>query len=98
MYHKDASAALYKKIRGEQNAYREWLMTLSPAEVLDHCYEYSVREDIVMLLSGAVLPEEQCEALCRLKAPLEAIYGDYAKRENGFADDIMDVIASRVAE
>lgn len=40
------AAELYNKMQQEQNEYREWLLAQPPEEILNHAYEYSVREDI----------------------------------------------------
>ncbi|WP_270510554.1 DUF3848 domain-containing protein, partial [Gemmiger formicilis] len=42
------AAELYNKMQQEQNEYREWLLAQPPEEILNHAYEYSVREDIIL--------------------------------------------------
>ena len=44
----DLNTALYEKMAAEQDKYRDWLKSQPPAEVLNHAYEYTVREDIVI--------------------------------------------------
>ena len=41
-------AKLYNKMQQEQNEYRAWLLAQPPEEILNHAYEYSVREDIIL--------------------------------------------------
>ena len=41
---------LQKKMFAEQQRYREWLLSQPPDEILNHCYEFTVREDIVLAL------------------------------------------------
>ena len=50
MTNEELNTALYKKMFAEQEKYREWLLSQAPNEILNHCYEYTVREDIVLAL------------------------------------------------
>ena len=47
----ELTTILYRKMKAEQDTYRDWLLGLPPEEILDHAYEYSVREDILMALA-----------------------------------------------
>lgn len=44
----DYNALLYDKMKAEQDKYRDWLLSQPPEEILNHTYEYTMREDIVM--------------------------------------------------
>ena len=46
----DYNARLYEKMKGEQDKYRDWLLHQEPPEILNHTYEYTMREDIVMCI------------------------------------------------
>ena len=48
-------AKLYNKMQQEQNEYRAWLLAQPPEEILNHAYEYSSREDILIALENASL-------------------------------------------
>ena len=50
MTSEEMHTALYEKFRTEQDNYRAWLLKQPPEEILRHSYEYSVREDIVMMM------------------------------------------------
>ena len=41
----EKNTALYEKMAAEQDTFRDWLKSQSPEEVLNHAYEYTVRED-----------------------------------------------------
>ena len=43
MTNEELNTALYKKVFAEQEKYREWLLSQPPDEILNHCYEYTVR-------------------------------------------------------
>ena len=46
MTNEELNTALYKKVFAEQEKYREWLLSQPPNEILNHCYEYTVRETL----------------------------------------------------
>ena len=46
----DYNARLYEKMKAEQDKYRDWLLHQEPPEILNHTYEYTMREDIVMCI------------------------------------------------
>ena len=56
-------AKLYNKMQQEQNEYRAWLLAQPPEEILNHAYEYSSREDILIALENASLRPAQLRAL-----------------------------------
>ena len=59
MTNEELNTALYKKAFAEQEQYREWLLSQPPNEILNHCYEYTVREDIVLALEEYDLSDKQ---------------------------------------
>ena len=63
-------AKLYNKMQREQNEYRAWLLAQPPEEILNHAYEYSSREDILIALENASLRPAQLRALLESQAPL----------------------------
>lgn len=46
----DYNALLYDKMKAEQDKYKDWLLSQPPEEILNHTYEYTMREDIVMCM------------------------------------------------
>lgn len=44
----ELNTASYHKMEAEQDSYRDWLLTLPPDEILQHAYEYAVRQDIYL--------------------------------------------------
>lgn len=45
MNERDYSAELYEKMRAEQEQYRNHLLNQRPEEILNHTWEYTMRED-----------------------------------------------------
>lgn len=66
----DCKAMLYEKMNNEQNSYRKWLLSRQPAEILNHTYEYTTREDILMCMEELSLQPKQAKAM--LKSPWSA--------------------------
>ena len=46
----DYNARLYEKMKAEQDKYRDWLLHQEPPEILNHTYEHTMREGIVMCM------------------------------------------------
>lgn len=67
---KTVNTKLYEKMFAEQERYRAWLLSQPPEEILNHTYEYTMREDILMALECSDLPPAQAGALLRSPAPL----------------------------
>ena len=91
----DYNARLYEKMKAEQDKYRDWLKIQPPAEVLNHAYEYTVREDIVMAMEELELTDAQAQALLESPSPLADVYRYFEKLETGYMDVIRDSIENR---
>lgn len=98
MTQEETLTALYEKMAAEQDKYRDWLKGQPAAEVLNHAYEYTVREDIVMCMEELELTEAQAKALLASPAPLADIYKDFEKLETSYMDVIRDTIETRANE
>ena len=81
MTNEELNTALYEKMFSEQKRYREWLLSQPPDEIINHCYEFTVREDIVLALEYHDLSDKQCKALLRSPCPLADVFKDFEKRE-----------------
>ena len=79
MNREELNTALYEKMAAEQNTFRDWLKSQSAEVVLDHAYEYSMREDIVMAMEELDLPAEQAAALLKSSSPLADVYKEWQK-------------------
>ena len=47
MTNEERNTSLYQKMFAEQEKFRDWLKGQPPEEILNHAYEYTVREDIL---------------------------------------------------
>ena len=77
----DYNARLYEKMKAEQDKYRGWLLHQEPSEILNHTYEYTMREDIVMCMEELELEPEKARALLRSPCPLSDVYKEFRDRE-----------------
>ena len=86
----DLNTALYEKMAAEQDKFRDWLKSQSPEEVLNHAYEYTIREDIVMAMEELELTDAQAQALLESPSPLADVYRYFEKLETGYMDVIRE--------
>ena len=68
----DYNALLYEKMKAEQNKYRDRLLHKEPSEILNHTYEYTMREDIVMCMEELELEPEKAAGLVQAAIPVGA--------------------------
>ena len=91
----DYNTLLYEKMKAEQDKYRDWLLTQEPAEILNHTYEYTMREDIVMCMEDLELSPKQSKTLLKSPCPLDDVYKEFKDREVEHMDTIRDSIETR---
>ena len=85
---------LYEKMYAEQEAFRARLLSLSPAEVLDHAYEYLAREDILLSREFHDLDEKQCRALLKTENLMDKLYHRFGSWPQSRMDEIEDMTES----
>ena len=82
--------ALYEKLSAEFDKHREYLMTLPPSEILNHTYEHTIKQDIVICAENSIFEREHVKALLRSPSPLEDVYREYNKRDTQHMDILRD--------
>lgn len=95
MTDEELNTALYEKAFAEQEKYRDWLLSQPPAEILNHTYEYTMREDMLMSLESHDLTDKQAKALLKSTCPLGDIFKEWENRETDHMDNIRDTIENR---
>lgn len=75
---------LCKKMKAEQDKFKDWLMQQSPEEILNHAYEYSVRNDILTHTQYADLSDELATALLNSPSPLSDVYDRFIRVETDY--------------
>lgn len=95
MSNEEMNTALYEKMSDEQEKFRGWLLTQPPEEILNHAYEYTVREDMVMAMENLDLSHGQAAVLLASPSPLGDLYQEYVKVETEYMDTIRDCLENR---
>ncbi len=95
MTSEEMHTALYERFCAERDNYRAWLLKQPPEEILRHSYEYTIREDIVMMMEDAELSPQQAAALLWKGTTLSDIYKDFTKLETGVMDMLRETVETR---
>ena len=91
----ELNTALYDKMYNEQQAFKAWLLSQSPDEILSHSYEYAVREDILMELEVNELSAGRAKAMLNSPSPLADTFKSFEKMETMHMDDVWAAIENR---
>ena len=89
------NTTLYKQMFAEQEQFRSWLLTQPPQEILNHAYEYVMREDILLSLEYNDLTDAQAAALLSSPAPLADVYKTFDKMESSHMEEIWSCVEHR---
>ena len=89
------NTTLYKQMFTEQEQFRDWLLTQPPQEILNHAYEYVMREDILLSLEYNDLTDARAAALLTSPSPLADVYAEFDKLESSHMEEIWTCIESR---
>ena len=93
MTNEELNTALYEKMFAEQETYRAWLLAQASEEILNHTYEYTVREDILMSLEYNSLPNAQVRALLKSPSPLADVFA-----ATSYMEEIWQTVTDRARE
>ena len=97
MTSKELNDALYDKMSKEMENYKGWLLT--PAEeILQHTYEYTMKQDILTSLEDHELDYAQAQALLGSPTPLEDVYGYYNDLDCTYMETIWESIQGRAGD
>lgn len=88
MTNEELNTRLYEKMFAEQEQFRDWLLSQPPAEILNHAYEYTMREDILMSLEYNDLEDSQARALLKSGKPLKQIFERWEDKETSHMENI----------
>lgn len=86
----DYKEELYEKMMSEQDKYRDWLLSQPPSEILNHTYEYTMREDIIIAVDEMDISQKQARALLKSPCPLADIFEVFRNRESDHMENIRD--------
>ena len=94
MTEEELNTELYVKMFDEQERFRGELLGMTPEEVLDHAYEYCMREDILLALEYNDLSARHCAALLKSGTPLADVFGKWEKHEGSHLREVFEVMES----
>lgn len=90
----DKKLALIHRLCSEQVTYILRLSRQRSDEILKHAYEYTVRENIIDCMDEVELSDAQLTALLAFPSPMDAIYGEYGRRDAPHVEVVRDSIRS----
>ena len=70
-------------------------LSLHDVRILNHTYEYTVREDILLSMEYNDLPDAQVKALLKSPSSLADVFKDWEHKETGYMEDIWQTVADR---
>lgn len=76
---------LYDRYRKEQDEFENWLRQQPWDTIRHHCYDYGVREDILLMISDEILDEDDAAALLESGMTLEKLL---EQRAFGYVDSL----------
>lgn len=91
----DRNTELYQKMQAELEQFKDWLLTQPLQEILNHTYEYTTKEDILLVFENFDLSEKQAQALLAQPMPLDEIFHAYEKIETDFIETMQNCMESR---
>ena len=83
---------LFAKMASEEDDYRKWLVSLPPEKILEHAFEYTVREAALSLVGKVELSKGQMTALLSTKKPLTDICDEFLSRDFNYEIELTDCI------
>ena len=89
---------LEAKMTEEFNAYRSWLLQQPPEEILNHAYEYTTKQDIMLNVADAGLSPAQIETMLRSPCPLEDVFKDCAYIDQSDYSYTLKILISQRAD
>ena len=95
MTNQEWNTTLYKQMFAEQEQFRDWLLTQPPQEILNHAYEYVMREDILLSLEHNDLTDAQAAALLASPAPLADVYKELDYVESSHMEEVWSCVVDR---
>ena len=77
----DYNKLLYEKMQAENETFKDWLLSQEPSEILNHAYEYTMYQDMMLCMEDMELSPKQAKAMYQSPSPLRDVLSDFDKRE-----------------
>jgi len=98
MTNEELNVALYQKMSAEQERFKAWLLAQSQEEILNHAYEYAVREDIVMAMETNSLASRRAEAMLASPSPLADVFREWERKETSYMENLWETVGECARE
>ena len=98
MTNEELNGTLYEKMQAEMQEYTDWLKELPTEDILNHTYEYTVRQDILFAFEDFDFSNAECKALLKSPCPLRDVFDRYNTFETGYMEDIRLAIKEEARE
>lgn len=98
MLYDDPHTALFNKMTDEQELYKAELLIKTPEEILEHAYEFALRQDILFSFETNDLTDEQAEALLQTDTPLNDIVQTIENLETSYMETVWNGVEQRADE
>ena len=95
---KSAVDQLYEKMSAAQDVYRDWLLSQPPSEILNHTYEYTIREDILYTVESGEITEDEAKELLKSENPLDEVYDRFDKNDVSYMEEIREAFSEAAKE
>ena len=92
MTNEELNTALYKKMFAEQESFSHWLLGQEPRTILDHAYEYVIREDILLSLEYNNLSNQYAAVLLNMDKPLAAVFDQLEHTETDHMEQVWSCV------
>lgn len=94
----ELNVELYEKVSAEFAEYKNNLLAMSPEQILEHAYDYAIREDIVLALEYFDLHARQAQALLKADSVLSAVVEKWEGWKNNYMESIQEAIECKANE
>jgi hypothetical protein len=94
----ELNVGLYEKVSAEFAEYKNNLLAMSPEQILEHAYDYAIREDIVLALEYFDLHARQAQALLKADSVLSAVVEKWEGWKNNYMESIQEAIECKANE
>lgn len=89
------NANLYSKMAGTFQDFTNWLLKQPPEVILDHAYEYAIKENILLVLEYNDLEENQVNGLLTAEDPLDFLYNEVGESATISLDALLSLIEDK---
>ena len=90
-----ANAKLYAKMEESFQDFSNWLLKQQPEEILNHAYEYAIKENILLVLEYNNLEDAQVTALLAVDDPLDLLYNEVGDSATISLDALRSIIEDK---